>query len=156
MEEEKQHKDVFDGSTEAVVYPSKVGLELLIPVLLIFGIGIVGSFGESSLIGVIIQFAIMLVFVLLFFSISYTVSDEILTVTSLFVVKKNIPIKDITRIVESNNPISAPAASLSRLEVYYGKYSSTVISPKDKMRFIEHLTRLSPTIQVELKKRNKK
>ncbi len=143
MEEEKQHKDVFDGSTEAVVYPSKVGLELLIPVLLIFGIGI-------------IQFAIMLVFVLLFFSISYTVSDEILTVTSLFVVKKNIPIKDITRIVESNNPISAPAASLSRLEVYYGKYSSTVISPKDKMRFIEHLTRLSPTIQVELKKRNKK
>lgn len=154
MEEgKKQHKNVFEISTEAVVYPSKVGLELLIPVILILGIGIVSSFGESSLIGVIIQFAIMLVLVILFFSISYKVTDEVLTVIILFVIKRDIRIKNITRIVETNNPISAPAASLSRLEVYYGKYSSTIISPRDKMRFIEHLTRLSPTIQVELKKK---
>ncbi|MBR9853021.1 MAG: PH domain-containing protein [Algicola sp.] len=154
MEEgKKQHKNVFESSTEAVVYPSKVGLELLIPVILILGIGIVSSFGESSLIGVIIQFVIMLVLVILFFSISYKVTDEVLTVIILFVIKRDIRIKNITRIVETNNPISAPAVSLSRLEVYYGKYSSTVISPRDKMRFIEHLTRLSPTIQVELKKK---
>ena len=156
MEEEKQDKRELGSATKGVVYPSKVGLVLLIPVLLIFGIGIVGTFGRSSLVGVIVQFGIMFIFVALFFSISYEVTDEVFTVTTFFFVKKGIPIKDINRIVESNNPLSAPAASLSRLEIYYGKYSSTIISPRNKMKFIEHLKRLSPSIQVELKKKKKK
>ncbi len=156
MEEEKPHNFRQNGTSNSVVYPSKVGLELLIPVLLIFGIGIVISFGKSSLVGVIVQFAIMFAFIALFFSVSYEVTAEVLTVTVFFFIKKSIRIKDITRIVESNNPLSSPAASLDRLEVYYGKYSSTVISPKDKMKFIEHLKRLSPSIQVELKKKNRK
>ncbi len=156
MEEEKPHNFQQNGTSNSVVYPSKVGLELLIPVLLIFGIGIVISFGKSSLVGVIVQFGIMFAFIALFFSISYEVTAEVLTVTAFFFFKKSIRIKDITRIVESNNPLSSPAASLDRLEVYYGKYSSTLISPKDKMEFIEHLKRLSPSIQVELKKKNRK
>ncbi|MBO0329335.1 PH domain-containing protein [[Muricauda] lutisoli] len=153
---EKPHDFKEKGTSHSVVYPSKVGLELLVPVLLIFGIGIVISFGKSSLVGVIVQFAIMFAFIALFFSVSYEVTDEALTVTVFFFIKKSIPIKDITRIVESNNPLSSPAASLDRLEVYYGRYSSTVISPKSKMKFIEHLKRLSPSIQVELKKKNRK
>nr|WP_297783395.1 PH domain-containing protein [uncultured Allomuricauda sp.] len=154
MEGEKQHNDKHGNvSGECVVYPSKVGLELLIPIVLIFGIGIVSSFGQSSLTGVIVQFVLLFVFVALFFSISYEVTDEVLTVTTFFFIKKSVLIKDITRIVESNNPLSSPAASLDRLEIYYGKYNSTVISPKDKMKFIEHLKRLSPSIQVELKKK---
>lgn len=156
MGEEKLQNSEFGGEAKGVVYPSKVGLELLIPVLLIFGIGIVSTFGKSDLTGIIVQFAIMFAFVALFFSISYEVTDEALTITSFFFIKKSVLIKDITRIVESSNPISAPAASLDRLEVYYGKYSSTVISPKDKMKFIAHLKRISPSIQVELKKKNKK
>ena len=155
MEVEKRHSVKQEDASNSVVYPSKVGLELLIPFILIFGIGIVLSFEKSSLISVIVQFAIMFAFIALFFSISYEVTDELLTVTTFFFIKKSIPIKDITRIVESNNPLSSPAASLDRLEVYYGKYSSTVISPKDKMKFIEHLKRLSPSIKVELKKNRK-
>ena len=156
MEVERPHNFQQKGTSNSVVYPSKVGLELLIPVLLIFGIGIVLSFGKSGLAGVVVQFALLFLFVALFFSISYEVTDEVLTVTTFFFVKKSILIKDIKRIVESNNPLSSPAASLDRLEVYYGKYSSTIISPKHKMRFIEHLKRLSPSIQVELKKKNRK
>jgi len=155
MEEEKQHSIKQENTTNRVVYPSKVGLELLVPFILIFGIGIVASFEKSSLMGVIVQFGIMFAFIALFFSISYEVNDDVLTITTFFFIKKSIPIKDITGIVESNNPLSSPAASLDRLEVYYGKYSSTVISPKEKMKFIEHLKRLSPSIQVELKKKNR-
>lgn len=156
MEEEKQHSIKQEASTKSVVYPSKVGLELLIPFILIFGIAIVLSFEKSSLIDVIVQFGLMFAFMALFFSISYEVTDEVLTVTTFFFIKKSIFIKDITRIVESNNPLSSPAASLDRLEVYYGKYSGTIISPRDKMKFIEHLKQLSPSIQVDLKKKNKK
>lgn len=150
------HNSGLGSESKGVVYPSKVGLELLVPVLLVFGIGIVSTFGKSDLIGIIVQFAIMFAFVALFFSISYEVTDKALTVTSFFFIKKSVPIKDITRIVESSNPISSPAASLDRLEIYYGKYGSTVISPKDKMKFIAHLKRISPSIQVELKNKNKK
>lgn len=152
MEVEKRHSVKQEASTNSVVYPSKVGLELLIPFVLIFGIAIVLSFEKSSLMGVIVQFGIMFAFIALFFSISYEVTDEVLTVTTFFFIKKSIFIKDITRIVESNNPLSSPAASLDRLEVYYGKYSSTVISPKDKAGFIKHLKSLKPKITVKMKK----
>lgn len=150
MEEGKLHSN-HEGNK--VVYPSKVGLELLVPIILIFAILFVSTFEKASLIGVVLQFGLMFGFVALFFSISYEVTDEVLTVITFFFIKKNILIKDITRIVESNNPISSPAASLDRLEVYYGKYSSVIISPKEKMGFIAHLKRLSPSIQVELKKK---
>jgi len=45
---------------------------------------------------------------------------------------------------------------LRRLEIYYGKYSGTVISPRDKTKFIQHLKRISPSIEVELKEKKKK
>ncbi|WP_421805166.1 PH domain-containing protein [Flagellimonas sp.] len=136
-----------------VVYPSKVGWELLLPIIIIYGFLIANSFDKDSLLGFTILIGSLIFLVVLFYSISYEVTDEVLTVISFFFIKKNILIKDITRIVESNNPISSPAASLDRLEVYYGKYSSVIISPKDKMGFIAHLKRLSPSIQVELKKK---
>lgn len=136
-----------------VVYPSKVGWELLLPTIIIYGFLIANSIDKASLLGFTILIGSLIFLVVLFYSISYEVTDEVLTVISFFFIKKNILIKDVTRIVESNNPISSPAASLDRLEVYYGKYSSVIISPKDKMGFIAHLKRLSPSIQVELKKK---
>ena len=150
MEEEKLHSNQ-EGNK--VVYPSKVGWELLLPIIIIYGFLIANSFDKASLLGFTILIGSLILLVVLFYSISYEVTREVLTVISFFFIKKNILIKDITRIVESNNPISSPAASLDRLEVYYGKYSSVIISPKDKMGFIAHLKRLSPSIQVELKKK---
>ena len=150
MEEEKLHSNQ-EGNK--VVYPSKVGWELLLPIIIIYGFLIANSIDKASLLGFTILIGSFILLVVLFYSISYEVTDEVLTVISFFFIKKNILIKDITRIVESNNPISSPAASLDRLEVYYGKYSSVIISPKDKMGFIAHLKRLSPSIQVELKKK---
>lgn len=150
MEEGKLHSNQ-EGNK--VVYPSKVGWELLLPIIIIYGFLIANSIDKASLLGFTILIGSLILLVVLFYSISYEVTSEVLTVISFFFIKKNILIKDITRIVESNNPISSPAASLDRLEVYYGKYSSVIISPKDKMGFIAHLKRLSPSIQVELKKK---
>lgn len=152
MEEEKLHSN---QEWNKVVYPSKVGWELLLPIIIIYSFLIANSFDKASLLGFTILIGSLILLVVLFYSISYEVTSEVLTVISFFFIKKNILIKDITRIVESNNPISSPAASLDRLEVYYGKYSSVIISPKDKMGFIAHLKRLSPSIQVELKKKKK-
>ncbi|MFC4219645.1 PH domain-containing protein [Flagellimonas marina] len=135
------------------VYPSKVGWGLLVLVLVSFGVGIYFTFEAGKWIDFAIQIGILLVVVLLFNSISYKIDDKNLVVKTFFWFKKEIPVDSITGIVETNTLISAPAASLDRLEVLYGKYKSVIISPKDKMGFIEHLKLLSPSIVVKMKKR---
>lgn len=139
-------------NSDSKVYPSKVGLELLIPVLLISGAGMVPVIKDGDWIKLIIPIVILLFVVSVFYSISYEIKEEVLVVKSFFWFKKVIPIASITGIVETYNPISAPAASLQRLEILYDRYNSVVISPKDRMGFITHLKEVSPSIQVKVKK----
>lgn len=136
----------------AVVYPSKVGMGLLIFVVLLFGAGIVPTIKKGDWTNSIILGVILILIVILFYSISYEIKEKVLVVKSFFWFKKIIPIDEITGIVETNNPISAPAASLNRLEVLYARHNSIIISPKDRMGFIRHLKELSPSIQVKVKK----
>ena len=135
------------------IYPSKVGWGLLAIVLLGFGVGIYHTIDQGLWVDLAIQTGILLLVVLLFNSISYEVNEKNLVVKVFFWFRKVIPIDSITGMVETNTLISSPAASLDRLEILYGKYKSVVISPKDKMGFIEHLKSLSPSIVVKMKKR---
>ena len=61
--------------------------------------------------------------------------------------KTTVTINSIRKIKETNNPISSPAASLDRIEVFYGK-QSVIISPKQKTEFINHLLSINPRIEV--------
>lgn len=136
-------------------YPSKIGLGLLSFVFVIFGVGIYQQVKSELWIGVVIQVVVLVLVLLIFFSISYEIHGKTLWVKSFFWVKKEIPIESITGVTETYNPISSPAASLDRLEILYGKYKSVIISPKDKMGFIEHLKSISPEITVKMRKGKK-
>ena len=140
---------------DTVKYPSKIGVGLLLFVLFIFGAIIFQMIKARDWAGVAIQFGILLLLILVFYSISYEIHKKALVVNSFFWFKKSIPIEEITGIVETNNPISSPAASLDRLEIFYGKYKSIIISPKEKMAFIEHLKSISPSIIVKMKNKKK-
>ncbi|WP_108423486.1 PH domain-containing protein [Flagellimonas amoyensis] len=139
----------------AKVYPSKVGLELLAFVFLVFGVVIYQLVKAGSWIGVMVNGAILILVVLVFLSISYEISGETLWIKSFFWIKKKIPITSITGVQETYNPISSPAASLDRLEILYGRNNSVIISPKDKMGFIEHLKSISPQIMVKMREKKK-
>ena len=66
--------------------------------------------------------------------------------------KKNIEIEKITAISKTNSLLSSPAASITgRIELNYGKYSSIIISPKNKMAFIEDLIKINPNINNQIK-----
>ncbi|TLP80170.1 PH domain-containing protein [Maribacter sp. ACAM166] len=75
--------------------------------------------------------------------------------SNLFTQNKTIralsEIDKIRKISETNNPLSAPAASLDRLEIVYDAYGTILISPKDKSGFIKHITQLNPKIEVTYK-----
>ncbi|MCK0191235.1 PH domain-containing protein [Arenibacter sp. F20364] len=83
----------------------------------------------------------------IFITTYYEIGNGILRVKSGFLLNRCIQIKDITKIEATYNPISAPATSFDRLEVFYNKYESVIISPKKKQAFIAHLIQLNPKIQ---------
>jgi hypothetical protein len=141
-----------EKQTNNKVYPSKVGLELLVPILLISGAGMVPAIKEGAWVKLAIPIGVLILVVAIFYSISYEIKKEVLVVKSFFWFKKVIPITSIRAIEETYNPISAPAASLKRLEIRYDRFNSIIISPKNRMDFIAHLKALSPSIQVKVKK----
>ena len=74
----------------------------------------------------------------LLFSTHYTLGDEQLLVQS-GPLKWRIPLADIKSVTPSNSPLSSPALSMDRLRIDYGRYSSLMISPRDKDQFIRDI-----------------
>ena len=81
------------------------------------------------------------------FSIRYILDEKELKVKSLFY-SRSYPIDMFQRIEYTRNPLSAPAASLDRLELFYSKNDSIIISPKQKEEFVAEMQKLNPNIQI--------
>ena len=72
-----------------------------------------------------------------------------LTIIQLSFFKKHINIDDITELKYSTSWLSAPASSLKRLEVKYGRRKSVLISPYCQDLFVEMLENINPNIKVD-------
>ena len=83
----------------------------------------------------------------LFFKTEYTIEENKLHIKCGFFTYKPIEINNIKEITKSNNIISSPAASFDRIEIKYGKFETLIISPKNKVEFAKHLTKLNPKIK---------
>jgi hypothetical protein len=83
----------------------------------------------------------------MFHNTIYTVQEETLHIKSGFFRYPSIAIKDIKKIEKTNNLSASPAASFDRIEIYYGKFDSIVLSPKDKQKFAAVLIKINPNIQ---------
>jgi hypothetical protein len=51
----------------------------------------------------------------------------------------SIPVREITAVEPTRNPLSSPALSLDRLRIDYGRGKSVMISPRDRERFLRDL-----------------
>lgn len=134
------------------IYKSKIGLELAIPLVLVFGTVLTLPINqEPSWIGIVILLPVILFVVHMFMTTNYTIDSDKLTIKCGFLYNKTIDIKTIKKITETNNPLSSPATSLDRLEINYGIFDTVIISPKQKREFVNDLTTLNTDIQVKLK-----
>lgn len=61
--------------------------------------------------------------------------------------QSTIPLHAIKYVKKTNNPFSSPALSLKRVEIFYGKYNSVLISPVDRDGFIAVLCKSWPHIE---------
>ncbi len=122
--------------------------------LAIFVFGILGaamilSIYHNAWLGTMVIFMALVFSVHLFLNTYYTVNGNILEIKSGFILHKRIDIKTIDSITGTNNPISAPATSFDRLEIFYDRSNIVLVSPKDKIAFIDHLKRVNPKIVVK-------
>lgn len=136
------------------VFKSKIGLELAIPIVLIFGIVLSLTINQNpNWASIIVQLLAFAFVVHLFLTTNYTIENESLKVKSGFMVNKTIDIQSIKKISETNNMLSSPATSLDRLEITYGKFDSVLISPKLKREFIERIKALNSNVEIVLKEK---
>ncbi|MDG1097830.1 MAG: PH domain-containing protein, partial [Bacteroidia bacterium] len=120
-------------------YNSKIGLEILLPLILSMGGASICLGLNAQWLGVLVLTILTLLIYMLFKMTYYTIDENKLIIRSFFIVNKKVDVQSIKIVRESRNPISAPAASLDRLEVI-STLDSVLISPKDKNAFIEEIT----------------
>lgn len=137
------------------VYKSKLGLELIIPIALVFGIILYMTIRDEKWIALGIILATISFICHVFLSIKYLIEKENLTIKCGFFINQNIDISTIQKISETYNPLSSPAGSIDRLEIKFNKFDSVLISPKDKKAFINDLIVVNPTIEVQFRKDKK-
>lgn len=133
------------------IYKSKIGLELVVPVVIILGGTSLIMIYQKVWPGLIINLSVIVFLWYTLKTTMYTIKDNKLLVRCGFFVNEAIKIESIKKVSETKNMISSAAASLDRLEILYNKFDSILISPKEKMKFIEHLLSINPAIQIKLK-----
>ena len=133
------------------IYKSKIGIEIILILVVVFGSVAIVMIFSGDYIPLVFNVLILAGIFYIFSKTAYTISNKNLNVKCSFFVNIDINIDNIRSIKETYNPLSAPAASIDRLEVFYNKFDSVLISPKDKMDFINHLKRINPSIAISMR-----
>lgn len=136
------------------VYKSKIGLELVIPLIIVFGaILFLAVTEEPNFVGFGILLLVMIFVIHMFMTTNYTIDGGSLKIKCGFFFNETIDIKTIKKISETNNALSSPATSLDRIEINYGKFDSVIISPKLKKEFIDEIIAINSSVEVKFKKK---
>lgn len=138
-------------SSSKKLYRSKIGFELIIPITLVLGLISYLLAGERAVwIGIILIATVFAFIIHMFLTTIYLIEDNILTIKCGFFYHREIDINSIKKISRSYNPISSPATSLDRIEIFFDKSGTVLISPKQKKEFIADLLTVDPGIKMQL------
>ncbi len=106
-----------------------------------------GAFNTSFIIVFGLICVVYFYIIYLFLNTNYTIENNNLIIKSGFSSYPPIGIDEITEITISREIKSAPAPSFDRIKIKYGENKSVLLSPKDKLSFANHLSRLNPRIK---------
>lgn len=137
--------------TKMKKYPSKISYGLVIIILVIIIASTISMVAPPIWPGLLINLMVLVFIFYLLLNTYYVISGNFLVVKSGFIVNKKIDINTIVIVSETNNIISAPAASFDRLNIVYKQHNSILISPRDKIEFIDHLKRINSEIEIQYK-----
>lgn len=131
--------------------PVKIGWELLIPLNSIFIYAIIEGILNQKIEAIIFGLVILIFVNYILFSMKYFIDEEhFLCIKGGIFGMTKIPISDIYKIEKTWNPLSSPAPSIfGRVEIYWTKYNSIIISPKNFEDFKNEILKINPDIAVK-------
>ncbi|MFH6957419.1 PH domain-containing protein [Flavobacterium aquidurense] len=135
-------------------FKSKTDLWFVLFLILLFGLILVRLIYDRSWIGFGFILLVSAFIVHIFLTTYYTIKDNKVLIKCGLFYNLAIEIKDIKKVSESYNIISSPALSFDRLEIVYDKLDTVLISPKDKLKFIDAIKKINP--QIEIKRQDQK
>ena len=133
-------------------FKSKIDLWFVILVCLLFTLLLIRLAYDQNWVGFIFIIVVISYVIYSFSTTVYSIEGDKLKIKCGYFFNFLIEIKDIKKISETFNIISSPALSFNRLEILYNKFDTLLISPKDKIRFLEAVKRINPEIKIVLKK----
>ena len=135
-------------------YQSRLSVSLVVFLFLIFsfvGIGISFNSIQQNEIGIVVCILTILFIIYMYLSTIYKIiNNEELVVKVGFLMNIKIDIKKIVEIKKTKSMISSPAWSLNRIEIFYNKYDSVIILPKNQTEFIQDLQKINSSIKIDL------
>ena len=132
------------------VYRSKVDAWLVAVCVAVVAVCAVPMLADGvSWVALVINLVVLAAVLLPLFSIKYVIDDDKLTVSCLWVFTDSFAISKIESLRTTTHTfLSAPAASIDRIEVKCGR-RSVIVSPLRREEFIDHLCRINPDIVVK-------
>ena len=134
-------------------FESKIDLWFILFLALIFGGILLRSAYDQNWISFSIILLVVIFIAYMFSTTFYIVENKKLWIKCGIFFNLSIEIKGIKKISESYNIISSPALSFDRLEILYNKFDTVLISPKDKIRFIEAIKKNNPEVEIKIKEK---
>ncbi len=131
-----------------IKYKTKVSLFIYILFISISVAAIIAAISSPHWSMWIISLLTIAFLVFSYYQTYYTIDTEkeTLQIKAGIGFKKTLSIKEIRKIEDTRTLISAPALSQQRIEIYYAKYDSIVISPENKLAFIACLKKIQPNL----------
>nr|WP_294946229.1 PH domain-containing protein [uncultured Mucilaginibacter sp.] len=132
------------------IFPSKRGFVIYIPLVILIIVE-AGYLASGRYIGAFLLLAVMsAMFFPVFFNTYYAITtDGVLRVKCGMFFNSKVVIGSITKIEDTRSILSAPALSMDRMEIFYNKSDSIVISPADKAGFVAELQKINPGIRYQ-------
>ncbi|MEZ5124749.1 MAG: PH domain-containing protein [Thermoleophilia bacterium] len=126
------------------VFPSRVDAWLVVVVAGGFGVALYGGLADvtSDPSTWVTAFAGVVILVVIVAGLAvpcrYTLAADHLLIESGLLYRQRIPYRDISAVELSSNPLAAPALSLRRVKVSYGRRFQ-LVSPRDRDEFVRQL-----------------
>lgn len=137
-------------------FKSKIDLWFILFLVLLFGLILVRLVYDQSWIGFAFILFVIAFIVQMYSTTFYSIENKKLLIKCGFFYNLSIEIESIKQISESYNIISSPAFSFDRLEILYNNFDTVLISPKEKLRFIEAIKKINPQIEIKIKEKSYK
>jgi hypothetical protein len=135
-------------------FPSKRDIWYLLVFGILIFLVIIGilemNFTTSEFIDIIVLTLSAVLLLWIWFGTGYKIENHQLKI-KFGPIRSIIEINDIKKINKVKSPFTAPALSIDRLEILYGKYDVISISPKNEHKFIQLLINENPQIQIDEK-----